>query len=250
MKEQAKKSQALTVMNFEEDAEGHFQDLTQDDFALPFIKCLSNTSPEINTLEGARPGLILNSVTQELFDGKQGIEIIPCGYVRQYLEWKAVGSKYPVNIYPATSDILSKTHKKPNDNRDWLDNGNYVENTANHYVMVVSEKIFPGLVVMKNTQLKKSRQWNSMMQTNTAKRKDGSTYIKPPFSRIYRLSTVAESNDKGNWFGWKIDKVRDLDEKDLILYKSCKDFATSIKTGGVEIKHTDDKPVVTDDVPF
>lgn len=83
--------------------------------------------------------MIYNSVTQELFDGKKGILVIPVAYVRQYMEWAPRGSglRAPINIYPATSDILSKTHKEPGDNKDYLDSGNYVENTANHYVMVL-----------------------------------------------------------------------------------------------------------------
>ena len=70
-----------------------------------------------------------------------------------------------MNIFPATSDILSKTHKEPGDNKDYLENGNYVETTANHYVLVLNNGRVPepALVSMKSTQLRKSRKWNSMM---------------------------------------------------------------------------------------
>ena len=153
---------AVTLgVTFEEDASNGFKDMTQDDFALPFLRLLTNTSPEVGEVDGALPGMILNTVTGELYDGKMGIEVIPCAYVRQYIEWapRGSGSGAPIQIYPATSDVLSRTHREPGDHKDYLENGNYIENTANHYVMVVDKDGMPApaLVTMKSTQLKKSR---------------------------------------------------------------------------------------------
>jgi hypothetical protein len=84
-------------------------------------------------------------VTSELFDGKKGVQVIPCAYVRQYIEWapRGQGSGGPVNIFPATSDVLSRTHREPGDNKDYLDNGNYIENSAQHFVMVLDEHGVP-----------------------------------------------------------------------------------------------------------
>ena len=149
---------ALSV-NFEQDVSG-FEDMGQDDLALPFLRILTNMSPEIGEVDGANPGMIYNSVTGELFDGKKGVQVIPCAYVRQYIEWapRGQGSGGPVNIYPATSDILSRTHREPGDNKDYLDNGNYIENSAQHFVMVLDENGVPSpaLIVMKSTLLRRA----------------------------------------------------------------------------------------------
>jgi hypothetical protein len=124
-------------LSFEQDVSG-FEDMGQEDLALPFLRILTNMSPEIGEVEGASPGMIFNSVTSELFDGKKGVQVIPCAYVRQYIEWapRGQGSGGPVNIFPATSDVLSRTHREPGDNKDYLDNGNYIENSAQHFVMI------------------------------------------------------------------------------------------------------------------
>jgi hypothetical protein len=138
---------ALAIMSdLEQDAGAGFDGMTQEDYALPFLRLLTSTSPEVGEVDGALPGMMLNSVTGELFDGKKGIAVVPCAYVRQYIEWmpRGQGSGAPVHIYPATSDILSQTHKEPGDNKDYLDNGNYIENTANYYVMIISEQGVPG----------------------------------------------------------------------------------------------------------
>jgi hypothetical protein len=223
--------------DFESDASGGFDTMGQDDFALPFLRLLTSTSPQIGELAGALPGMMLNSVTGELYDGKKGVLVIPCAYVRQYIEWapRGSGSGAPVAIYPATSDILSRTHREPGKSQDFLDNGNYIENTANHYVMIVNGNVGePALITMKSTQLKKSRKWNSMMLSVRMNGKNG-PYTPPMYSQIYRLTTVPESNDKGKWFGWEIERVGPVDRADI--YQAAKNFAQQINAGEVKVKH-------------
>jgi hypothetical protein len=65
----------VLAMNFEGDAQSGFEQMDQDDFALPFLRILTNMSPEIGEVDGASPGMIYNSVTGELFDGKKGVQV-------------------------------------------------------------------------------------------------------------------------------------------------------------------------------
>ena len=232
-------STALAIATaFEEDASSSFAGMSQDDFALPFLRLLTNTSPEVGEIDGALPGMIYNSVTGQLYDGKKGISVIPCAYVRQYIEWapRGSGSGAPIHIYPSTSDILSRTHREPGENKDYLDNGNYIENTANHYVMVVDENGVPSpaLIVMKSTQLKKSRKWNSMMQSVKLQGKNG-LFTPPMYSQLYRLTTQAESNDKGKWFGWEVERIGTVEDEGV--YQIAKAFAQSVTSGQVKTKH-------------
>jgi hypothetical protein len=234
-----KASTALALMSdLEQDAGAGFEGMTQDDYALPFLRLLTSTSPEVGEVDGALPGMILNSVTGELYDGKKGITVVPCAYVRQYIEWapRGQGSGAPVHIYPATSDVLSQTHKEPGDNKDYMDNGNYIENTANYYVMVISENGVPepALITMKSTQLKKSRKWNSMMQSVKLQGKNG-LFTPPIYSQMYLLTTVSESNDKGKWFGWEIQRIGDVGSADI--FNASRLFAQSVGAGDVKVKH-------------
>ena len=237
VKEQSANALVL-ASSFEEDAQAGFDNMGQEDFALPFLRLLTNTSPEVGEVDGAMPGMIYNSVTGQLFDGKKGILVVPTAYVRQYIEWapRGSGSGAPIGIYPSTSDILSRTHREPGDNKDYLDNGNYIENTANHYVMVVDEQGVPSpaLIVMKSTQLKKSRKWNSMMMSVKLQGRNG-LFTPAIYSQIYRLTTVGESNDKGKWFGWEIERVGSVEDPNV--YAAAKSFAEQINAGKVQVKH-------------
>jgi len=68
---------ALSSNLFEVDANKGSQNIAQDDLALPFLKVLSHLSPEVNKQhakyqKGAEPGMIVNTVTNELRDGAEG----------------------------------------------------------------------------------------------------------------------------------------------------------------------------------
>ena len=54
--------------------------MTQEDMALPFVRILGQLSPQVTDgdakyIDGAKPGMIYNTVTSELFDGKKGIKV-------------------------------------------------------------------------------------------------------------------------------------------------------------------------------
>jgi len=249
--EQPANTALALIDDLETDAAAGFGAMTQEDYALPFLRLLTSTSPEVGEVEGALPGMFLNSVTGQLYDGKKGIAVIPCAYLRQYIEWtpRGQGTGAPVQVYPATSDVLSRTHKEPGEYKDYLDNGNYVENTANYYIMIVDESGVPNpaLVTMKSTQLKKSRKWNSMMQSVKMNGKNG-MFTPPMYSQLYKLSSVAESNDKGKWFGWEVERTGPVESSSL--YAAAKAFAQSVGAGDIKVKHESEATPVNNTVPF
>ena len=231
-----KKEGALATFDMEADAQQGAQNISQEDLALPFLKILGQLSPEVNKthgkyVEGAEPGKIINTVTNELYDK---ISVVPCHYKRQYIEWQDRGasSGAPVAIHDADSDIVSQTTRDKS-YKDRLPNGNYLENTANHFVLVVGKNPETALISMKSTQLKVSRKWNSMMMGIKLQGKNG-LFTPPTYSHIYNLSTVQMSNDKGTWFGWDVAKAGPVEDKSI--YDMSKSFAESVNKGDVQAK--------------
>jgi len=234
-----KQEGALAVNMFEADADKGSQNMGQDDLALPFLKVLGQLSPETNKrdgkyVEGAEPGMILNSVTNEIYDGTKGIQVLPAFYERKYVEWqdRGEGKGAPAAIHNADSDIVSTTTRDKSF-KDRLPNGNYLENTANHFVVVLGKSPQSALISMKATQLKISRKWNSMMMGIKLQGKNG-LFTPPTYSHIYTLKTVQMSNDKGTWFGWDVSKVGPIEDKSV--YESAKNFAEKVGKGAVQVK--------------
>jgi hypothetical protein len=240
-----KKTAGLPTNMFEDDAAKGLGKIGQEDLALPFLKILGQLSPEVNKrdgkyVEGAEPGMIFNSVSGELYDGVKGIDVIPAFYKLEYIEWKdrGEGPGAPVAIYDSSSDVMSKT--KPDANyKDRLPNGNYIEKTASHFVIITGDSPSTALISMKSTQLKISRKWNSMMSGIKLKGQNG-LFTPASFSHIYRLKTTQMSNDKGTWFGWEVSKVGPITDQQL--YQQAKSFSENISKGAVKAKHGEDKP--------
>ena len=232
-----KKEGALAAFDMEADAQQGAQNISQEDLALPFLKILGQLSPEVNKrdgkyVEGAEPGKIINTVTNALYDS---IEVVPCHYKRQYIEWADRGTSTgaPVAIHEADSDIVSQT-TRGKDYKDRLPNGNYLDNTANHFVLVLGDNPQTALISMKSTQLKVSRKWNSMMMGLKMQGKNG-LFTPPTYSHIYKLSTVQMSNDKGTWFGWDVSKIGPVSDKSI--YNMSKSFAESVGKGETQAKY-------------
>ena len=236
---QVKKKNELSANMFEADA-GQGLNIQQEDLALPFMKVLGQLSPECNKMDnkyikGAEPGMIINSVTNELHDGATGIDVIPVYYKRQYIEWQdrgKGGTGSPVKIYEAGDDLPKTTRDQFS--KDRLPSGNYLENTVSHFVYVLGSNPTTALISMKATQLKISRKWNSMMMGLKMQGKNG-MFTPPTYSHIYKLKTVQQSNDKGTWFGWDVSRVGPI--ADAGIYKIAKDFGSNVSKGDVNVKH-------------
>tara|TARA_Y100000356_G_scaffold124811_1_gene121120 strand:+ start:433 stop:1272 length:840 start_codon:yes stop_codon:yes gene_type:complete len=255
VKQEVAPKQSFSIAAASEDmADKGFEQMGANDLALPFLKVLGQLSPQVTQgdpafIADARPGMIFNSVTQDLFDGQRGIEIVPCYYKLEYLEWpdRQEGANAPVNTYPADSDILSQT-KRDEQNLDRLPNGNYIQETASHFVLRVEDgqPQETALMSMKATQRKKSKMWNSMMRSVKEKRSDGKGFYTPAmFTQRYLLNTVLEKNAKGTWYGWKISHVGPVQNQ--MTLDAAMGFYDSCMKGNVNVKYENEsataKPV-------
>ena len=235
-RENSKGEKLPSTILFEEDSSSGFENVKSTSLALPILKLLQNGSGEAqkrnqNYVEGAEPGMLFNTVTKKLYEGAKGVDVIPCLYKLEYQEWSdfGTGSGRPENIYPDTSDILSKT-TKDSMGKDRLENGNYILTVGQHFVIIAGEdgSTETALISMSSTQGKISRNWNSMMLSITMDGKNGS-YTPAGFSHIYKLSTVLNSGKGNQWYGYNIQKIGPV--KNSSLYERAKQFYKSLSKG-------------------
>ena len=216
---------------YEGDAHAGFENVKTTSLALPILKLLQNGSGEAqkrnqNYVEGAEPGMFLNTVTKKTYDGANGIDVIPCHYKLEFQEWAdfGTGSGRPENIFDANSDILSKTKNEMG--KDRLDNGNYILTVGQHYVLIRDgNSTENALISMSSSQGKVSRKWNSMMMSITLDGKNG-PYTPPSFSHKYKLTSVLNSGKGNQWYGFNVTKVGPVEES--ALYERAKKFYTSL----------------------
>ena len=208
------------TMYDESDVGSGFENADGDAFAVPYLRILQSGSPQCKRSEGAyikgaEEGMILNTVSQEVMDGDVGIVVVPALYQRQFVEWQLREEGGGLVDVHAPDPALLASCEKDDKGRDILPNGNQLVDTRNHYVILVNDdgSTTPAIIAFSSTQLKKSRQWMSMMQQKRVVI-GGVSKPAPMFAYSYRLTTVPEANDKGSWFGWRIGdstKVTDVE---------------------------------------
>lgn len=235
-----KHQQELAAMNamFTADAGAGFEEADASAYAIPFLMILQSGSPQCKKsdgayIKGAEEGMFFNSVTQEVFSGEDGIVVIPCHYSNRFIEWKPreSGGGFVAEHLPGEAPATEKDDK----NRDILPNGNILVDTRNHYVLLLDKEgnVSPALITMSSTQLKKSRQWMSKMQGIKIKGPNG-IQTAPMASRMYRLTTTPENNDKGSWFGFRIELEGIV--QDPAVYKAAMEFRDAVKSGAAKPK--------------
>lgn len=240
---------ALATTNVEEDAGGGFEGITANELAIPFFVILQKGSPQCEdgnpaAIPGAKPGMIMNTVTQELFDGKdKGIRVIPAYRQERYIEWtpRDDGGGL-VNVHDPASDIVLNALRKAESRfgKLPLDNGNELAQTFSVYVLVEDEdgNTQHGIIAFGSTQIKHYKRWMTTARSIVGRNAAGQKFVMPLWSRAYRLKTQFEQNKKGTWYGWLIrfdgaNATAAEVHQDSATYAEAKLFNKMVDTGQV-----------------
>ena len=244
---------SVKMENLEKFAGTGLDTITTDDIATPRLKVLAALSPEIEEIEGAKAGMILNSVSKKAYSGQDGIKVVVCGYDKVWLEWtdRGKGSSAPVNIFSPKDKPTNAV--RGDDGKFRLENGNYLEECANFYVLLLNGGVAPepAIISMKATQLKAARSWayslkNEFIQNPTSKK----LFLAPSWYRVYNLTTTKQQNDKGSWYGWVVNKDEFLNHEGT--FDMAANFNESVRGGKVTPKYDDeaDSSSSGQDTPF
>tara|TARA_R110000744_G_scaffold170254_1_gene288351 strand:- start:5794 stop:6591 length:798 start_codon:yes stop_codon:yes gene_type:complete len=220
----------------EQHAGAGMENLSPEDLSMPFLKILMPLSPQVNKsdnryIEGAQPGMILNSATKKVYDGEKGILVVPVHYERKYLEWAERGSSVGRPIVHAEDTPLRNQTTRDKSYKDRLPNGNYLERTSYHFVILLNGIPTVSVITMKASQNRVSKDWMAELQGWSREGSNG-LYNPPMFGHTYKLTCVPQSNAKGSWFGWRV--TRQGYNEDNNLFKMGVDFSTKFKDGAIK----------------
>ena len=111
-------SKELVIPSYGDVAGEGFEEITAEDEVVPFLSVLQSLSA-ICEEEGseAKAGMLLNSVTNELIDGKQGLVIVPAYIQRLFVEWvpREFGGGF-VGFHQIDSEVVEAAKKRCRDN--------------------------------------------------------------------------------------------------------------------------------------
>lgn len=251
------KTGALVAGDFMDAADfgAGFEGTDKDSFAIPFLQILQKMSPIADEdspkyIQGLKPGMLFNTVTQKPYDVRnKPLTIVPCFFKRSFICWgsRDEGGGFKGEVSPLTMDEIiargevenvdGKLLVKDKDGEVDAKKSDYWSDTRALYVIVVDPddgEFSPAILSLASTQIKASK----MLMTTLQNRKVqvGERKLTPPlYANVVNVSTVAESNDKGNWSGIKFD-LQGLAGKEL--FDAAKSFYQAVHSGAASADYS------------
>lgn len=256
-KEEEKVSSEVAVSNsmFAADAGAGMEGAEQESFAIPFLAVLQKGSPQVDetsgaSIEGARAGMFFENVTGRMFDGKDGVRIVPCAYKRAFLRWGPRGTEgagFKGELAPeGVAAMRARGEIAELDGRLYapLPDGTVnpkrcdrFSDTRAHYVLLIDELSggwTTALMSLSSTQIKKSKQLMSALASVKVQGPTGK-FTPATFANYVRATSVPESNEHGSWYGVKFTLEGSVDRFEI--YQAAKAFHDSVVKGEVTAKY-------------
>lgn len=263
----AAQANALAMLSDDDFGTG-FEGADKDTYAIPFLQLLQKMSPLVDEdsprhIEGAKAGMLLNTVTQRLFDGKAGFDMVPCFFKRSFILWgpREAGGGFKGEFTPEQIEQMVQEGKiivqdghyyAPSADGSAIDpkKNDYYADTRSHYVITIDPETGEtgsAILSLASSQIKASRMLMTALQQKKIDTPQGKR-TPPMFLNKVRVTTQGLSNDQGSWSGIVFNLNGLVDSKDL--YEEAKAFYGAVTAGTVKADYSkapaSDGPGVSD----
>jgi len=236
-----KKATEVAVSNLssllEEEAGAGLENFTTEDMQIPFIRILQALSPQLNKqdsmyIKGAEQGDVFNTVSQSVYKSDQGVIVVPCFFEKKFLEFglRSSGGGFIRELASDDKDIGLTTREGA---AEMLPSGNELVRTHQHVVMAMDPETrqgVPAILDMKKTQLKVSRRWNTVK--NGIRLPSGKPM--PLYGTAWNVQTIAESNDQGSWYNYKIERITEVSKEIETMMLEARTMYQSFRKGDIK----------------
>jgi hypothetical protein len=210
------------------------EEMTSSDLTIPRIEIVQSQGPQKLRsdpayIPGAVDGALFNTVSRQLYGN--ALIFVPVYFRKEFLVWRKrlAGGGY-FGSYPTLEAALAVVDERSDDFE--------VVDTHEQFGLVLPSSAGTApdaslaedmMISMAKTKAKVSRTLNSLIRLTGGDR----------WSKAYRLESVLESNDKGNYYNFRVHPLgfvtKDLHDRALRLYE--------VLTGGIfkiDEAHLDD----------
>lgn len=235
------------AIDFSADSGKGMEGADKSAFAIPFLIMLQTNSPQLETVPDAKAGLLMNTITNELYEE---IKVVPCSYQRKFIRWapRSQGGGFKGMYQPEEvetgklegcllhegtyyMDVPKGASPVDKEGKPAYD---HLADTRGHFVLAQNGEggWMPALLSLGSTQIKKSKRWMSLISGIEMKDSQGRAFNPPSFSHTYLVTAEKEENAKGSW--WGVNITLDGPVVDPQLYRAAKQFYESVREGKVE----------------
>lgn len=261
----------LELYDFGDDADSGFQNTRKEELLTPFLAIIQSNSPQLDPaspvyLDAAKVGMLINTATQQLYDGRKGIDIVPCSREYHYGLWRPrdLDGGFRGVTTPEDPQILELIRKhghfrmpRYRDGR-WtadpyrMEDGEDVEAVEEFdlYALVAPppielENAERAVIAFTSTKIGVYKAWYN--RAGALKYPVNGALRRPPiWAHRWRLTTVRQENGKGVWYNFALDLAARADNPEagprdsLIsaaepLYEMGRDFSRLVEAGEVKV---------------
>ena len=166
----------------------------QEDLIIPRLEIIQSLSParkkdKPEYIEGAEEGMLFNTVTRELYGTE--VFIVPVMFLKEYLLWinRDAGGGFRGAF---------KTREEAARRSAEVSEAHEIVDTAEHLCLLINgDSVEEVMISMSRSKMKVSRNFNSLVRILKGDR----------FSHVYKVITVLEKNQRGEFFNFKISEV-------------------------------------------
>jgi hypothetical protein len=254
---EAKSTAVANIMDDLFDSAGQgMESIGVEDMQIPFLRLLQPLSPQLlktdaKYIKGASAGDIFNTVTGQVWEADAGLTVLVCAYTTKFLEFqlREAGGGFMGELEAGHPDIRKTERVGAN---EMLPSGNELVRVAQFLVLGVDKDGATTQMIcdMKKTQMKVAKQWNTKMAGLKIMHPEKGLFNPPMWAVPWKLTTVQESNDKGSWFNFAVNKM-ELGDVPVAAQKEAQQMYDSFKAGDIKTG-TGEKQQTTEetDVPF
>lgn len=233
---------AFPMEDFLADAGAGLEEVGSEDIAVPYISIVQKQSKVMDDKAfNGKPGMFIHTITKDLYDGQAGIDVIPCHFRRF---WREITEdpKDPkfIDEHPANWSVAKGATFDGELRRHICHDGTHANQIMRFYCLMVSpcETTQPVCLTFKGSQIRKAKNWNSMLSVMTMEVEANGKKQKvqaPTFMSLWNLKTVMESFDDKTWHGYELTSRGMLDpinvQIDAEVYLQARDFHAMVASG-------------------
>lgn len=193
------------VANYGADAGAGHENTRAEDLIIPFIALLQDDSTALESDESLEAGMLFNTVTEDRYDGEEGLVFVPACIEHIFKEWapRKKGGGF-LGKHSVDSEIVKKAiaeAKEFGDNK--TPEGNELKETYDIYGLLLDadgEEAGMAIISFSSSKIKVYRRWMTKVNMFTIKTPDGAKQRPPVFAHKVRLGSKDDKNKGGDEF--------------------------------------------------
>ena len=204
---------------FEAHANKGMENVDSESIAIPMLKIVERMSTLPEEIEGAKPGSIYNTASQEV---AEELTVVPIQHARVFTEWE---EDMPKQEWSVRDGKEAERRLGRDGGVIHLENGNRLMDTHKFVVLVVNDdgSTEPAWISMMSSRIESARNW--IYKSNKLILPSGN--VAPLYAGQYRLSTRKAEKKGNSWFVWTT-KSEGL-VKDASVFNDAKRLRESVE---------------------